>query len=66
MEVRDQLHPPAALRFEKESLERLEYDAGWTPETVYVLEKRSISPSLAMVRHTARLTSGGPLRKYTQ
>ena len=66
MEVRDQLHPPAALRFEKEAPEFLEYDAGWTPETVYVLEKRSVSPSLVMVRHAARLTSGGSIRKYTQ
>ena len=66
MEVRDQLHAPAALRFEKEAPEPLEYDAGWIPETVNVLEKRSIFPSLAMVRHAARLTSGGSLRKYTQ
>jgi hypothetical protein len=66
MEVRDQPHPPAALRFEKEAPEPTEYNAGWDPETVYVLQKRSISLSLAMVRHAARLTSGGSLRNYTQ
>jgi hypothetical protein len=66
MEVRDQLHPPAALRFEKEAPEPLDYDEGWTPETVYALEKRSISPSLVMVRHAACLTSGGSLMRYTQ
>jgi len=31
MEVRDQLYSPAALRFEKEAPEPLEYDAGWAP-----------------------------------
>jgi hypothetical protein len=66
MEMRDQLHLPAALRFEKEAPEPIEYETGWALETVYVLVKRSISLSLAMVRHAARLTSGGSLGKYTQ
>ena len=34
MEVREQLHPPAALRFEEDTPEPLEYDAGWAPGTV--------------------------------
>jgi len=66
MEMRDQLQPPAALRFEREAPEPIEYEAGWAPETVSVLVKKSISPSLAMVRPTPRLTSGGSLGKYTQ